>query len=68
MYLLLRSFTMYIRLGSYHTARMLLQDMRKNTNIQMLDVVKSSYLAPEEVAAFHQVSRRICYTFMGLIQ
>lgn len=65
MYLLLSFIAVDIRLGSYHTARMLLQDMRKNTNIQMLDVVKSSYLAPEEVATFHQVSDRLGYTFIN---
>ncbi|KAI8341102.1 hypothetical protein BC941DRAFT_467156 [Chlamydoabsidia padenii] len=45
----------FLKLSSFHTARMLLQDMRKNTNIQTMDVVKSNYLASNEVASFHQL-------------
>ncbi|ORZ23659.1 hypothetical protein BCR42DRAFT_447312 [Absidia repens] len=45
----------FLKMGSYHTARMLLQDMRKNTNNQMMDVVKSDFLAPNEVKGFRQL-------------
>ncbi|KAI8096158.1 uncharacterized protein BX664DRAFT_382649 [Halteromyces radiatus] len=45
----------FLNISSYHTARMLLQDMRTNTNIQMKSVVESDFLSTSEVASFKKV-------------